>query len=182
MAPKRLRKDWGRRWVSKRAPGSSYPAPSDFVFLSHKQNPKAKKRAPELCVCAPVCWVLCVPFNTVSFRKAKSDPCQPGSESLLGSIFWSEGAIFFPLMLTWELGRESTLAQPPLLNYAGSLLQSPPAPGTTSLPVRSWFLSTWWFLNCWGQGDDRPKGVEFTCPLHASSIGIATLPCLLVSV
>lgn len=115
-------------WPRER-PSRLNQLPRTSFFLSHKQDPKAKKRALELCVCAPVCWVLCVPFNTVFFRKAKSDPCQPGSEGrLLGSICWSEGAIFFSthgdLGAGTEPGRESTLAQPPLLNYAGSLLQS----------------------------------------------------------
>lgn len=58
---------------------------------------------PERCECASLCcWVLCVPFNVVFLRRAKSDPCQPRSEGrLLGLRLWSKEVIF-ALLVSWE--------------------------------------------------------------------------------
>lgn len=136
----------GGQW-SRERPGQLTQHPWTS-FFSHKQDPKAKKGVPELCVWAPVCWVLCAPFNTVFFfflRKAKSDSCQPCSEgATVGVAFLEQKGGFYSthgdLGEGTEPGRESTLAQQGLLNYRGSLLRTPPAPGTTSFLCAACFF------------------------------------------
>lgn len=121
---------------------------------------RIQKRRRELqsCVSVLVCTRSSVCLFILCFRKAKSDPCQPGSEGrLLGSLFWSKKAIFYSahgdLGEGTEPGSESTLAQPPsraCKTTRGSLLSRS---WNNLLTVRSVFVSTWWFLNRWGQGD-----------------------------
>lgn len=96
------------------------------------------------CVLGPLCTFQ-YRFFFFFLRKAKSDSCQPCSEgATVGVAFLEQKGGFYSthgdLGEGTEPGRESTLAQQGLLNYRGSLLRTPPAPGTTSFLCAACFF------------------------------------------
>lgn len=128
------------RWPRKRLVGS--PSSLGLLFPPIGRIQK-RRRELQSCVFVLVCARSSVCLFVLCFRKVRSLPTWQRGATVGVSFLEQKGDFYSAhgdLGEGSEPGRESTLAQPRLQNYTGSLLFSP-APGTTSLlPAACSFL------------------------------------------